>query len=125
MGEANETAIRLLMNAKQAAACGPRGSGRTTALANAAKAIGATVVAADDQSARRIAEEHGVKAVVVEHLSAGWLGPFVWDHHAVFVALSRAAEVVQTLQLDLAAERAKVRRLERAAMGARQSLSAP
>ena len=125
MGETNEAAIRLLMNAKRTASVGPRGSGRTTVLANAAKAIGATVVAADSQSACRIAEEHSVKAVAVERMNAGCLGPFVWDHHAVFVALSQAAEVVQRLQLDLAAERVKVRRLERAAMSAQQSLSAP
>lgn len=125
MAETYEAPIRLLMTAKQIAAVGPRGSGRTTALANAAKSIGATLVAADDQSARFIAEEHGVKAVAVERMSAGCFGPFVFDHHTVYVVLSQAAGVVQALQLDLAAERAKVRRLERAATSAQQSLSAP
>jgi hypothetical protein len=64
-------------------AMGPRGSGRTTALAAAAKSIGATLVCNDFYSSKWIAKEHGVKTISRQELSGGSTGPFIWDHHAL------------------------------------------
>lgn len=64
---------------------GPRQSGRTTAICQAAKALDATVVCADQSQAEYVRKTHGVKAVSVDRKTAwqGSIGPFLFDHHAV------------------------------------------
>jgi chromosome segregation ATPase len=76
----------------------PRGSGRTTALAIAAKSINATLVCADEKQSRSVAKELGVKTVTLNNNVAGTKGPYIVDHFAVEVALFRAADQVSNLE---------------------------
>jgi hypothetical protein len=58
-------------------------SGKTTAICAAAKSIGATVVVHSMEEAKRVEQEHGVKAVPYTREIRGTRGPYLVDTHAV------------------------------------------
>jgi len=65
---------------------GPRQTGRTTAICEAAKKIGAWVIAANLRHAQQINHEHGVGTVAMNQrhdFLAGRSEPALWDHFAV------------------------------------------
>lgn len=64
---------------------GPRQSGRTTAIVEAAKKIGAVVVCFSARHAQQVHREHGVTVVPMCSLDrmAGMKTPVLWDHAAV------------------------------------------
>jgi hypothetical protein len=83
---------------------GPRGSARTTALANAARNIGATLVGASIEQAHMLQARHGVPAISVDRNVRGTRGPYIFDHYTV-----------ERLILDYESELDRVRReLEKA-----------
>jgi len=64
---------------------GPRVCGRTTAIAEAAKKIGALVVCAHHRHARFVNSEHGVETTSIDTLERATIGmrtPVIWDHYA-------------------------------------------
>ena len=61
--------------------CGPRGSGRTTVIAEACRSIDATMLCFSRQEADRIHRQHGIKTVDINMRGEGMAqGPFLADH---------------------------------------------
>lgn len=60
-----------------------RGCGKTTALAEACKKIGATMLCINQQQAKDIALKFGIKTAVTNSELRGVSGPFLYDHYAV------------------------------------------
>lgn len=71
------------MEAWMGAGSGARQVGKTTAVCEAAKKIGATVVCRDAGDAARVAREHGVKTIGIYNEPRGLHGPFLYDPDAV------------------------------------------
>jgi hypothetical protein len=60
-----------------------RQSGKTTAMAKAAKEIGAILLCHNDQEAKRVAKEFGCKTKAITARLRGLDSPFLVDTHAV------------------------------------------
>jgi hypothetical protein len=82
--------------------CG-RATGRTTAICSAARVIGATVVCASRASAEQIGRQHGVKTVTCESRATiqGTRGPYLFDHYAMEVIVSRMDYDMRQMASDL------------------------
>lgn len=77
---------------------GPRGSGRTTQLAKAAKALGATFIVKDERFAKYLRETMGDEAPAIMTADATAHGTpralaVVYDHWVIEEALARLAEL--------------------------------
>lgn len=91
---------------------GPRGSARTTALANAARSIGATLVGATHEHARMLEARHGVKAISVDRDVRGTQsGPYIFDHYTVESMILGYEAELHDLRRDLQLAQDKLRQI--------------
>lgn len=98
---------------------GPRGCGRTTAIVEACKRIGATMVCSDYQQAKWIEGTHGIKTTDLNANALGTTGPYLFDHHAVDVLsadyegqIARLREELSAYREELTAARERTERAE-------------
>lgn len=73
--------------------------GRTTRAANEAKSIGATMVVATIVEVKRLERAHpGLVVKSIETNLEGYMGPFIFDHHAVDTLVGKAITKIEELE---------------------------
>jgi len=82
---------------------GPRGCGRTTALVEAAKKIGATFVCFNAQHAQQMKREHDIPTIPVDANPRGTRGPYIFDHNAMLEIAHQYERRIAELQSKLGA----------------------
>ena len=91
---------------------GPRGSGRTTAICEAAKSINATVLAANHSQARLLKRDYGVDSVSIYAPGEGLRGPFLADHLAAEHIVLSLEQTIKDSQKEICRLKSENQRLE-------------
>jgi hypothetical protein len=72
--------------------------GKTYQVAQACSNIGATMICANEQEAKRVAETYGIKTMSLHKNFEGMTGPFLIDNHAVSSLLWAAETEISSLK---------------------------
>lgn len=87
------------------------GTGKTEALCDLAKVMGARVMVHDVSEALRVSNAYGVRAVTIDSDTRGMSCPILVDTHAVSVIASRSRSYIETLERRIADDKLIIQKL--------------
>lgn len=87
--------------------------GRTEGLCVVAKHVNGVVVTSSHEHATALQRKYGVTARSYDMNLEGFHGPFFFDHGALEEILKKAANKIESLEIDLAFAERKIERLEK------------